>query len=58
MTRRITAGRFIVVLAECSCHSECSMTSAFSLSSSTTARRTVHTLIGSYVAFNTSTRPP
>ena len=36
----------------------CSSSSAFSLSSSTTARRTVQTLIGSYVAFRTSTRPP
>src|SRR5215211_6948007 len=35
-----------------------SITSAFSLSRSTVARRTVQTLIGSYVAFSTSTRPP
>src|SRR5688500_14870308 len=35
-----------------------SMTSAFSLSRSTVARRTVQTLIGSYVALSTSTRPP
>src|SRR3954471_13344774 len=35
-----------------------SRTSAFSLSSRTVARRTVHTLIGSYVALRTSTRPP
>src|ERR1700759_3484939 len=35
-----------------------SSSSAFSFSSSTTARRTVHTLIGSYVAFRRSTRPP
>src|SRR4029077_350230 len=31
---------------------------AFSLSSSTTARRTVHTLIGSWAASRTRTRPP
>src|SRR5918998_3828583 len=35
-----------------------SMTSAFSLRSSTVARRTVQTLMGSYVALSTSTRPP
>ena len=35
----------------------CSTSSAFSLSSSTAARRTVQTLIGSYVALRTSTRP-
>src|SRR5215218_9090007 len=35
-----------------------SMTSAFSFSRSTVARRTVHTLMGSYVALRTSTRPP
>src|SRR3954469_21017803 len=34
------------------------MTSAFSLRSRTVARRTVQTLIGSYVALRTSTRPP
>src|SRR5215218_7466926 len=34
------------------------MTSAFSLRRSTVARRTVQTLIGSYVALRTSTRPP
>src|SRR5947207_9651561 len=48
----------MAVFAECSCQSPCSITSAFSFSSSTTARRTVQTLIGSYVAFRTSTRPP
>src|SRR5256885_13027532 len=53
----MTAGREMVELAECSSHSACSIISAFSLSRSTTARRTVQTLIGSYVAFNTSTRP-
>src|SRR3954471_8019426 len=35
-----------------------STSSAFSLSSSTAARRTVQTLIGSYAALRTSTRPP
>src|SRR3712207_9278022 len=35
-----------------------STTSAFDFRSSTVARRTVQTLIGSYVAFRTSTRPP
>jgi hypothetical protein len=53
----MTTGRAIVELAECSSHSARSIISALSLSSNTTARRTVHTLIGSYVAFNTSTRP-
>src|SRR5690349_18412492 len=53
----MTTGRAIVELAECSSHSARSIISALSLSSRTTARRTVHTLIGSYVAFNTSTRP-
>src|SRR6185436_4665453 len=38
-------------------YSACSSTSAFSFSSSTTARRTVQTLIGSNVALRTSTRP-
>src|SRR5579884_4210323 len=53
----MTTGRWSEVLAECSSQSACSITSAFSLSRRTTARLTVHTLIGSYVAFNTSTRP-
>src|SRR5947209_5822881 len=53
----MTTGRASVVVAEWSSQSACSRTSAFSLSSRTTARRTVHTLIGSYVAFRTSTRP-
>src|ERR1700754_4629646 len=34
------------------------MTSAFSLSRSTVARRNVQTLMASYVALSTSTRPP
>ncbi len=43
----MTIGRAIVLVAEWSSQSERSIISAFSLSSSTTARRTVHTLIGS-----------
>ena len=57
VTSRMTIGRASVVVSECSSHEARSMTSAFSLSSSTTARRTVQTLTGSYVAFSTSTRP-
>ena len=57
VTRRMTTGRGIVECSERSSRLECSMISAFSLSSSTAARRTVHTLTGSYVAFRTSTRP-
>src|ERR1700757_5301345 len=53
----MTTGRAIVEDAEGSSHSARSMISALSLSNRTTARRTVQTLIGSYVAFNTSTRP-
>src|SRR5438270_3717847 len=53
----MTTGRAIVLVAEWSSQSPRSMISAFSLSNSTTARRTVHTLIGSYVALRTSTRP-
>src|SRR5215218_2930313 len=44
--------------AQCRSESPRSSTSAFSLSRSTVARRTVQTLIGSYVALSTSTRPP
>src|SRR3954452_16609364 len=43
--------------SECSSQFARSMTSALSFRSSTTARRTVHTLIGSKVALRTSTRP-
>ena len=53
----MTTGRGIAVCSECSSHAACSSTSAFSLSSRTAARRTVQTLIGSYVALRTSTRP-
>ena len=44
---RITTGRAIVELSECSCRWPRSKSSALSFSSNTTARRTVHTLIGS-----------
>src|SRR2546423_15446132 len=54
----MTTGRASVVLSECSSWRPRSSSSALALSSSTTARRTVHTLIGSYVAFSTCTRPP
>src|SRR5215207_10441698 len=56
--RRITTGLVIEPRAQCRSCGPISMTSAFSLSRSTAARRTVQTLIGSYVAFRTSTRPP
>src|SRR5437588_3062328 len=55
---RITTGLWIDRLTDRSSHSLCSITSAFSFSNSTTARRTVQTLIGSKVALRTSTRPP
>src|SRR5919106_538330 len=54
----MTTGFVIEPRAQCRSWVPISMTSAFSLSSSTVARRTVHTLIGSYVALSTSTRPP
>src|SRR5829696_10596477 len=47
----------MVVLVERSRRSDCSTISAFSLRSRTVARRTVQTLIGSYVALRTSTLP-
>src|SRR5438552_14899233 len=53
----MTTGRASVELSECSSQRPLSRSSAFSFSSSTTARRTVHTLIGSKVAFRTSTLP-
>src|SRR5215217_7970235 len=53
----MTTGRGIAVCSERSSQAACSSTSAFDLSSSTAARRTEHTLIGSYVALRTSTRP-
>src|SRR5918992_1387924 len=58
VTSRITTGLGSEPVAQCRSVAPISMTSAFSLSSSTVARRTVQTLIGSYVALSTSTRPP
>src|SRR5437764_12673077 len=54
----MTTGLASVELSECRWVGPRSSSSALSLSSSTTARRTVQTLIGSYVALRTSTRPP
>src|SRR5829696_6132383 len=54
----MTTGLVIDPRAQCRSCGPISMTSAFSLSRSTVARRTVQTLIGSYVALSTSTRPP
>src|SRR6186997_1615462 len=56
--RRITTGLASDPLALCSVWLPISITSAFSFRSRTVARRTVHTLMGSYVALSTSTRPP
>src|SRR5688572_3337180 len=53
----MTSGRGNVRLSEWSAHSPCSRISARSFSTRTVARRTVHTLIGSYEALSTSTRP-
>src|SRR5918997_171522 len=54
----MTTGLGSEPVAQCRSVAPISMTSAFSLSRSTVARRTVQTLIGSYVALRTSTRPP
>src|SRR5919107_672791 len=54
----MTTGRGSEPFAQCRSRVPISTISALLLSSSTVARRTVHTLIGSYVAFRTSTRPP
>src|ERR687897_1181357 len=54
----MTTGLVIEPRAQCRSCGPISMTSALLLSSSTVARRTVQTLIGSYVALSTSTRPP
>src|SRR2546430_503817 len=54
----MTTGRASVVLSECSSWRPRSSSSALALSSSTTARRTAHTLIGSYGAVSTSTAAP
>src|SRR3954470_22418840 len=56
--RRITTGLASEPVAQCSVWLPISITSALSLSSRTVARRTVQTLMGSYVALSTSTRPP
>src|SRR3954471_17639514 len=58
VTKRMTTGRGSEPVAQCSSCVPISTTSALSLSRSTVARRTVQTLIGSYVALRTSTRPP
>src|SRR4051794_32114553 len=55
---RMTTGLASDPVAQCSVWLPISITSAFSLRSRTVARRTVHTLMGSYVALSTSTRPP
>src|SRR5215208_1930794 len=54
----ITTGRGSEPVAQCRSREPISITSALLLSSSTVARRTVQTLIGSNVALRTSTRPP
>src|SRR5688572_14109439 len=54
----MTTGRGNEPDAQCRSREPTSITSALLLSSSTVARRTVHTLIGSNVALRTSTRPP
>src|SRR3954471_6610662 len=56
--RRMTTGFVIEPFAQCRSCWPISTTSAFAFSNSTVARRTVQTLIGSYVALRTSTRPP
>src|SRR4029078_8240813 len=56
--RRITTGRGSEPVAQCRSRVPTSTTSALLLSSSTVARRTVQTLIGSNVPLRTSTRPP
>src|SRR3954454_14497423 len=54
----MTTGRGSEPVAQCRSFVPTSTTSALSLSNRTVARRTVHTLMGSYVALRTSTRPP
>src|SRR3954454_3291011 len=54
----MTTGRGSEPVAQCRSWTPVSTTSALDLSSSTVARRTVQTLMGSYVALSTSTRPP
>lgn len=54
---RMTAGAWIVSLSEWSMCPLCSSTRATPLKIITTARRSVHTLMGSKEAFSTRTRP-
>src|SRR6185369_5752599 len=54
--RRITDGAFISMRCECSMWPLCSSMRATPLKIITTARRSVHTLIGSNEAFRTRTR--
>src|SRR3954447_24328121 len=54
----MTTGRGSEPVAQCRSCEPISTTSALDFKSSTVARRTVHTLIGSNVALSTSTRPP
>src|SRR3954447_5465171 len=54
----MTTGRGSEPVAQCRSCEPISTTSALDFSSSTVARRTVHTLMGSNVALSTSTRPP
>src|SRR3954471_16951354 len=54
----MTTGRGSDPVAQCRSWAPISTTSALDFSNSTVARRTVQTLIGSYVALSTSTRPP
>src|ERR1041385_8863883 len=55
--RRITEGAWIESFCEWSMWPLCSSTRATPLKIMTTARRSVHTLIGSKEAFRTKTRP-
>ena len=55
--KRITDGARIDVWAECNTRPLCSSTRATPLKIITTARLSVHTLIGSYDALRTKTRP-
>src|SRR5256714_14635184 len=54
--RRITDGAFISIRCECSMWPLCSSMRATPLKIITTARRSVHTLMGSKEAFSTKTR--
>src|SRR5215218_603303 len=54
----MTTGLLIEPHAQCRSCEPISITSALALGGSTGARRTVQTLMGSYVALSTRTRPP